>query len=160
MEIRLIDLPEVAVIGKEGFCTRENNRAQALWQEANSHFAEVAALGLKDEGGAYRGFWGAMSDEAMTFAPWTEDFSRGYYLAGLQVSPDARAPEGWRKWVLPARKYLVVPVTPQVYGAVFAQVLQKELPERGLSLAGAVCDFTCPATGENFLFFPAAEGRA
>ena len=45
MEIRIIDLPMITVIGKEGLCTTGKNIAQQLWQEANSHFNEVAALG-------------------------------------------------------------------------------------------------------------------
>jgi len=159
MEIKIIELPEIAVIGKEGLCTPESNCAQALWQEANSHFAEVAALGQKSKTGAYLGFWGAMSDEGMHFAPWTDNFSRGYYLAGVQANPNAQPPEGWKKWILPARKYLTVPVTPDQYGAVFARMLQKELPERGYSLSGAVCDFTHPATGESFLYFPVTESK-
>ena len=43
MEIKIIDLPMITVIGKEGLCTAEKNIAQQLWQEANSHFNEVAA---------------------------------------------------------------------------------------------------------------------
>ena len=62
MEIKIIDLPMITVIGKEGLCTAEKNIAQQLWQEANSHFNEVAALGMKNSDGTYVGFWGAMSD--------------------------------------------------------------------------------------------------
>lgn len=43
-----------------------------LWQEANAHFDEVAALGMKESHGAYVGLWGAMSDENRTFQPWTK----------------------------------------------------------------------------------------
>ena len=42
----------------------EKNIVQQLWQEANSHFNEVAALGMKNSDGTYVGFWGAMSDES------------------------------------------------------------------------------------------------
>ena len=63
MEIQIIELPEVAIIGKEGLCTEENNIAQDLWQEANSHFDEVAALGMRNSDGTYVGFWGAMKTE-------------------------------------------------------------------------------------------------
>ena len=64
MEIKIVDLPAITVIGKEGLCTAEKNIVQQLWQEANFHFNEVAALGMKNSDGAYVGFWGAMSDES------------------------------------------------------------------------------------------------
>ena len=41
MEIKIIDLPMITVIGKEGLCTTGKNIVQQLWQEANSHFNEV-----------------------------------------------------------------------------------------------------------------------
>lgn len=154
MEIQIIELPEVAIIGKEGLCTEENNIAQDLWQEANSHFDEVAALGMRNSDGTYVGFWGAMSDENRTFQPWTNHFSRGLYLAGLETYADAVAPEGWTKWIMPSRKYLVVNVEPDRYGEIFNEVINMIIPEKGLKLSGAVCDYTEPATGENKLFFP------
>ena len=55
MEIKIIDLPMITVIGKEGLCTTEKNIVQQLWQEANSHFNEVAALGVKNSDGTYVG---------------------------------------------------------------------------------------------------------
>jgi len=154
MEIKLVDLPAITVIGKQGLCTAENNIAQQLWQEANAHFQEVAALGKRNPDGSYVGFWGAMSDESLSFRPWTQQFTRGLYLAGVETPADAAAPEGWCKWVLPARKYLVVDVEPGRYGEVFRQVINKILPENGMKLAGAVCDHTEPATGKDQLFFP------
>ena len=78
----IIDLPEITIIGKEGLCTKEKNVVQALWQQANAHFNEIADLGMKNPDGSFVGFWGAMSDETMSFLPWTDNFSRGLYLAG------------------------------------------------------------------------------
>ena len=69
MEIEIIDLPAITVIGKEGLCTADKNIAQQLWQEADAHFHEVAALGKKNPDGTYVGFWGAMSDESRSFRP-------------------------------------------------------------------------------------------
>lgn len=51
MDVKVIDLPTITVIGKEGLCTAEKNIVQQLWQEANCHFNEVAALGLKTQMG-------------------------------------------------------------------------------------------------------------
>ncbi len=97
VKYEMIDLPEIAIIGKEGLCTKEKNVAQELWQQANSAFREIADLGMKNTDGSFVGFWGAMSDETLSFLPWTEDFSRGLYLAGVEVYEDAAAPTGGRR---------------------------------------------------------------
>ncbi|MDO4941060.1 MAG: GyrI-like domain-containing protein [Erysipelotrichaceae bacterium] len=154
MKYELIDLPKIAVIGKAGLCTKEKNIVQDLWQQANSDFHEVAPLGMKNPDGSFVGFWGAMSDETMSFLPWTNDFSTGLYLAGIEVYEDTETPEGWTKWIMPARKYLVVEVAPKHYGEIFGCVIGGLLPELGMKLTGAVCDFTEPTTGQNKLFFP------
>ncbi len=154
MEIKMIDLQAITVIGKEGLCTAEENIVQQLWQEANSHFDEVAALGMKNSDGTYVGFWGVMSDESKSFRPWTHQFTRGLYLAGVETYADAAAPEGWAKWVMPARKYIVADVEPDRYGEIFNEVINNIISEKGMKLAGAVCDYTEPATGKNKLFFP------
>ena len=153
-EYEIVDLPETAIIGREGLCTGEKNAVRELWQRADSDFSEIAALGKKNADGSYVGFWGAMSDETRSFLPWTDGFSRGLYLAGLEVHEDAAAPDGWVKWVMPARRYLVTKVAPESYGETFRYVISSLLPELGMKLAGAACDFTEPATGQNKLFFP------
>jgi len=154
MDYKMIDLPKIAIIGKEGLCTKEKNAVQDLWQQVNSNFADIADLGMKNADGSFVGFWGAMSDETMSFMPWTDDFSRGLYLAGVEVYEDTPVPEGWVKWVMPARKYLVTEVAPETYEETFRNVINHLIPELGMKLAGAVCDFTEPATGQNKLFFP------
>ena len=154
LKYEMIDLPEIAIIGKEGLCTKEKNAVQDLWQQANSNFSDIADLGMKNADGSFVGFWGAMSDETMSFLPWTDDFSRGLYLAGIEVYEDTPVPDGWVTWVMPARKYLVTEVHPKTYGTIFEYVIQSLIPELRLKLAGAVCDFTEPATGQNKLFFP------
>ena len=153
----IIDLPKIAIIGREGLCTKEKNTVQELWQQANANFSDVADIGMKNADGSYTGFWGAMSDETRSFMPWTDNFTRGLYLAGVEVYEDTAAPAGWVKWVMPARKYLVTEVTPESYGETFGTVLNKLIPELGMKLAGAACDFTEPATGQNKLFFPIME---
>ena len=150
----IIDLPKIAIIGKEGLCTKEKNAVPDLWQQANSNFGDIADLGIRNPDGSFVGFWGAMSDETMTFMPWTEDFSRGLYLAGIEVYEDTQVPEGWVKWVMPARKYIVTDVAPESYGETFRNVIDGLIPGLGMKLAGAVCDFTDPVTGQNKLFFP------
>ena len=154
LNYNIVDLPKIAVIGKEGLCTKEKNIVQNLWQQANSNFSDIADLGMKNADGSFVGFWGAMSDETMSFIPWADDFSRGLYLAGVEADEDTAVPDGWVKWIMPARKYLVTEVTPDSYGEIFRSVMNSLVPELGMKLAGAVCDFTEPASGQNKLFFP------
>lgn len=154
MNIKIVDLPEIAIIGKEGFCTEEANIVQKLWKQANENFDEVLGLGMREKNGEFVGFWGAMSDETMSFMPWTNNFTRGYYLAGIEVNKDAQAPSGWKKWIMPARKYLVTEVICEHYMETFMEVLESEIPSRGLRFSGAACDYTEPSTGKNYIFFP------
>lgn len=154
MKIHEVDLPEIAIIGKLGFCSKENNIVEELWNQANHHFGDVAALGMKENDGSYVGFWGAMSDESMSFLPWEDHFSKGYYLAGIEVYKDAVAPAGWTKWIMPARKYIFVEVQKDNYKAIFEDMILNKIPEMGYKLVGAVCDYTKPSTGINYLFFP------
>ena len=71
-----------AVIGKEGSTTDGAGFIQRLWNDANSHFAEVQHLAKKNENGGIVGIWGAMSDFSRSYHPW-EDFREGLYLAGV-----------------------------------------------------------------------------
>ena len=154
IQYKITDLPEIAIIGKEGLCTKEKNVVQDLWKQANSNFSDVADLGMKNADGSYVGFWGAMSDETMSFMPWTDGFSRGLYLAGVEAYEDAPVPDGWTKWVMPARRYLVTEVTSESYKETFRNVIDTLIPDLGMKLAGAVCDFTDPSNGQNKLLFP------
>lgn len=154
MNITIVNLPEIAIIGKLGFCTIENNIVAELWNQANSHFAEVAPLGMKEKDGSYVGFWGAMSDETLSYLPWTDNFSRGYYLAGIEVYKDTLVPNGWTKWIMPSRTYLKVLIESGHYSDIFQNVIENTIPEMKMKLCGAVCDYTEPSTGNNFLFFP------
>lgn len=49
---------------------------------------------------------------------------------------------------MPARKYMAVDVEPDRYGEIFDQVIHNTISEKGMRLAGAVCDYTEPATGK------------
>ena len=150
MKIDHCEMPSFAVIGKEGSTNDGEGFIKRLWQEANGHFDEIAHLAARDEQGNLLGIWGAMSDMERRFMPWEDGFSRGRYLAGVQCQPDAAAPEGWTKWVIPAYEYLYV----ECDGTdVFSAMIQY-LKENDMPLAGAVHDFTCPQTGKNLMFFP------
>ena len=138
-----------AVIGKVGSTLDGEGFIQKLWDDANSHFGEVAHLAKKDENGNIGGIWGAMSDFSRSFRPW-EDFSKGLYLAGVECNEDAQAPDGWTKWVIPGYEYIYAE---RENDGVFMEVIQY-LQEHDIALAGAVHDFTCPQTGKGYMFFP------
>lgn len=149
MEWKTVQKGSFAVIGKLGGTKDGEGFIQRLWQEANAHFSEVAALAKSGERGGFAGFWGLMSDEGMNFSPWEDGFTRGLYLAGAEVRDDAEAPEGWVKWVSPAYEYVVTGAGPEAFSKTL-----KRLREQGVKLAGAVYDFTDPQTGENYQYFP------
>ena len=138
------------VIGKEGSTADGQGFIQRLWEDANGHFGEVAPLAKKDESGNLVGIWGAMSDCSRSFRPWEEDFSKGLYLAGVECVDDAQAPEGWTKWTVPGYEYLRVEMD---HPDTFSEALDY-LAANGLSLAGAIHDFTNPSDGKNYMFFP------
>ncbi len=139
-----------SVIGKEGSTADGDGFVQRLWAEANAHFGEVAQLAKTDENGTPVGFWGVMTDFSRSFRPWEENFTRGLYLAGVEVPDDAEAPDGWVKWTVPAFVYLSVKVEG---GDTFADTLAY-MKEQNLPLAGAVQDFICPGESTNYLLFP------
>ena len=150
MEINKCVKESFAVIGKEGATGDGVGFIQKLWEDANSHFDEIAPLAKKDEKGNVVGIWGAMSDCSRSFLPWEDGFTKGLYLVGVECAREAEAPVGWTKWVIPGYEYIYVE---QDSGDTFLQVLQY-MEENGLTLVGAVNDFSCPETGKNYLFFP------
>ena len=149
MKIEICEKESFVVIGKEGSTMDGAGFIQKLWDEANSHFGEVAHLAKKDEDGNISGIWGAMSDFSRSFQPW-EGFQKGLYLAGVECNEDAKAPDGWTKWVIPGYEYIYVE---RENDNTFSEVIQY-LKDNGIALAGAVHDFTCPKTGKGYMFFP------
>lgn len=150
MNIKKCIKESFTVIGKEGSTKDGNDFIARLWKDANSHFSEVASFAKKDEKGNILGIWGAMSDFSHSFLPWENNFSQGFYLAGVECNDTAEAPEGWTKWVIPGYEYLYV----ENEGADTFQNMIKYLDENHLTLAGAVHDFNCPETGKGYMFFP------
>ena len=149
MKIEICEKESFVVIGKEGSTMDGAGFIQKLWDEANSHFGEVAHLAKKDEDGNISGIWGAMSDFSRSFQPW-EGFQKGLYLAGVECNEDAQAPDGWTKWVIPDYEYIYVE---RENDNTFSEVIQY-MKDNGIALAGAVHDFTCPQTGKGYMFFP------
>jgi len=150
MEIQRCAKESFSVIGKEGSTEEGYGFIQKLWADANSHFNEVAELAKKDEKDNPIGIWGAMSDLSHSFKPWEDNFTKGLYLAGVEVREDAQAPQGWVKWTIPAYEYIYVE---NESSDTFAEVI-KYLKENNILLVGAAHDFTCPEDGQAYLFFP------
>ena len=72
------------------------------------------------------------------------------YLAGAEVRDDAQPPEGWVRWDIPGFEYLRVETgAPDVFPRTLALIA-----DEGLTLAGAVHDFTDPASGTSYMCFP------
>lgn len=140
------------VIGKEGSTLDGEGFIQKLWDDANGHFDEVAHLAKRDENGNLLGIWGAMSDLSHSFQPWEDGFSKGLYLAGVECVDNAEAPDGWTKWVIPGYEYLVV----ENHNGAFRDTI-RQMNEEGIALVGAVHDYTDPATGKGYLYFPIKE---
>lgn len=103
--VEVIRKDAFCVIGKAGSTDDGPDFVQRLWQDANSHFSEVEHLAKRNENGNLVGVWGIMTNFAFEFLPWEDGFSKGLYLAGLEVETDAVAPEGWRKWIVPGFEY-------------------------------------------------------
>lgn len=140
------------VIGKEGSTLDGEGFIQKLWDDANGHFSQVAHLAKRDENGNLVGIWGAMSDLSHSFQPWEDGFSKGLYLAGVECVDSAEAPDGWTKWVIPGYEYLVV----ENHDGAFGDTIRR-MQEEGIALVGAVHDYTDPATGKGYLYFPIKE---
>lgn len=45
LNTKIISLSEVAIIGKEGLCTKDCNVVGELWKNVNNNFPEVLELG-------------------------------------------------------------------------------------------------------------------
>lgn len=144
------------VIGKEGATSDGQGFVEKLWADANSHFHEVAELAKTDDNGNPVGFWGAMSDLSRSFNPWEDNFTKGPYLAGVEVGNDAEAPGGWAKWIIPSYEYLYTRVENSIPETLSA--MTKYLEENDLQLAGAVHDFIAPREdGQTYMFVPISK---
>ncbi|MCI5551631.1 MAG: GyrI-like domain-containing protein [Clostridiales bacterium] len=150
MNVKKCIKPSFTVIGKEGSTNDGSGFIQRLWQEANSHFDEIAHLAKRDEAGNLCGIWGAMSNFSRSFKPWESNFSRGLYLAGAECIDGADAPKGWTKWIIPGYEYLYVESEGM---ETFSQMITY-LADNNIELVGAAYDFTEPKTQQGYMYFP------
>lgn len=153
MEINKCIIESFSVIGKEGSTLDGEGFIEKLWADANASFNEVAHLAKVDSEGNLAGFWGAMSDLSRSFKPWEDGFTKGLYLAGVEVNDDSAAPDGWTKWTIPSYEYLYVKVEDGIFDT-FPKMLDY-VKENNYTLAGAVHDYICPQeNGQLYMFFP------
>jgi predicted transcriptional regulator YdeE len=150
MKIERIVKESFSVIGIEGSTREGKDFISKLWEKANNNFVQIAPLAKKDVKGNLVGIWGLMSDFSLNFEPWEDDFSKGLYLAGVEVDDNAISPEGWVKWVVPSFEYLVVE-----HGAetTFLSVIEY-MKEHDLVLEGAIHDFNSPLNHKGYMYFP------
>lgn len=153
MEIKKCIKESFSVIGKEGSTKDGSDFVGRLWEDANNHFSEIKTLAKKDENGNVLGIWGLMSDFSRSLMPWEENFTKGLYLAGVEVMNNIEAPENWVKWTVPTFEYLYVRVD-KGYENSFSYVLNY-MKTNDIKLEGAVLDYNCPEeNGQLYLFFP------
>ena len=85
MDIKKCIKEAFSVIGKEGTTNDGDGFIQRLWEDANNHYDEIAALVKTDENGNPVGFWGAMSDFSRSFMPW-KMVCQKVYISPVQKS--------------------------------------------------------------------------
>lgn len=158
MNILIIKKPAFSVIGKEGGSYMGPNMEKTLWGDVNAHFEEISSLGALNAVGKYVGFWGLMSDPERKMKPWENNFTKGLYLAGLQVRKGAEVPnKAWKKWDVPEHTYLICEVTKENRQASFYTMVYFQIAFEGYLLAASPFDFTDPSTQKKYLFFPVRE---
>ena len=145
-----VRIDSFCVIGKLGSTIDDPKIVKKLWVEADMHFLEVKSLAKKHENGGLKALWGIMSRDDMSFMPWQDNYSKGLYLAGVEVNDDAVSSEGWVKWRIPG----FIGYKVKVEGNdTFINTI-KWLKDNNLELAMAVQDYTDPQTQENYMLFP------
>ena len=87
-----------------------------------------------------------------SFKPWENGFSKGLYLAGVECIDNAEASDGWTKWIIPSYEYIVA----ENHKGAFEETI-RQMNEHGISLVGAVHDYTEPTTEKDYLYFPIRE---
>ena len=143
-----------AVIGKagQGLANNPQSWILPLWDDANSHFAEIAGIIRKYENGTPQ-VWGAMNDTDESNKRWGDI---GKYMAGCEADVDVQPPAGWTKWIIPAQTYLIAECTADIYGDVFGSITG----DPNITIVGTVHERYPEPGNPNVLelWFPVAAG--
>jgi len=143
-----------AVIGKagQGLANNPQSWILPLWDDTNSHFAEIADIVHKDENGTPL-VWGAMNDIDESNKRWGDT---GKYMAGCEADADVQPPACWTKWIIPAQTYLIAECTADTYGDVFGSITG----DPNITIVGTVHERYLGPGNPNVLelWFPVAAG--
>jgi len=150
MKIKRVFKESFSVIGKLGSTKDGDDFIKQLWLDANSNFNEIIEFVKKDENNNLIGIWGLMGDSENSLNPWKENFTRGYYLAGVEVNDDCQEIDGWVKWSVPSYEYLVVKGSGE---EIFQKIIQY-IKDNDLKLVAAVFDYIEPKSQVNYMYFP------
>lgn len=156
MEVKYAKKKSFSVIGKLGSTDEGGNFIGRVWAEANQGMSKIMKYAIKDDKGLPEGIWGLMSSMDKSFSPWEDNYSKGLYLAGVEVEDTAVAPLGWTRWKVPEFNYAYVKVDNN-YNEVFKYVIGEFLPNNKLKLVGAVQEYyNVRENMQLYLFFPVA----
>lgn len=110
MEVKIKTKPAFTVLGIEGCGDADKGPEwiKPLWDKAFNHFDEIKDIVRSDKEN-----WGLMSATDEYLASWKKE---GKYLAGWEVEPDTKPPEGWTVWDVPEQTYAVIACTMGTYG--------------------------------------------
>ena len=150
MKINKCTKASFSVIGKEGSTRNGKGFILKLWKDVNEHYSEILNLVKKDDKDNLVGIWGLMSDFSKQLKPWEDNFSKGVYLAGVEVDSLAVAPVGWKKWNVPSFEYLYVENNSET---TFSDVISY-IKEKKLNLVAAAFDYVSPLTNIEYIYFP------
>jgi len=158
MKIFTLHKPAFSVIGKMGGTNMGPTMKKTLWSDTNFHFEEISSLGVRDANSRFAGFYGLMSDPEGKMKPWTDNFTKGLYLTGIEVKKGSEIPnKSWRKWDIKEHLYLAVEVDDKNYKATFDSMVYFQINFEGFLLAASPFDFTDPRTMKNYIYFPVIE---
>lgn len=137
MEVKIVCKDTFTVIGiaGQGLSSKSSEWIPAVWNNANKNFNRIAGIVKYNSDGSLFGLWGAMSDIHLKFERWGE---YGLYLAGCETEPDVIVPDGFTKWTIPGRKYLVAGTTIENYGKVFAGMINDYISNNNYQIVGAI----------------------
>ena len=150
MEKEKVRIEPFSVIGKLGSTIEDPKIVKKLWVEADMHFLEITSLAKKHKEGGLLGIWGIMSRADMSFMPWEDNYSKGLYLAGVEVNQDAQPGTGWVKWDIPG---FIGYKVKNKNNDTFKNMIEW-LRQNNQELVMAVQDYTDPKTQESYMLFP------
>ena len=149
MELEKITIDAFSVIGRLGSTNDGQGFIRRLWKDADMNFIQAREFAKKKEDGSLVGLWGLMSDFSMSFNPWEDNFSKGYYLAGFECLEDAIAPVGWTRWDVPKMTYFKV----KNEDAKFSEVIEY-FKENNIEMVAAAFDYTDTSDMKNYTLYP------